>query len=156
MKSNYLLPHKFKILGWILFIIGVSIGVYLLTTDYESEYLKVKVLAIQIGDNFSENGGFLKVIENSILNETAAILIIIGGLIIGFSKEKIEDEFIYKLRKDSLAWAIIVNSIILMLTIIFVYEFSFIHVMVFNMFLPLIFFVFRFNFLKFKHNATDE
>lgn len=157
MKSNYLLPHKIKILGWILFAIGISIGVYLLSTDYESELFKTKVIAIYNQDNvFNNNDGFFKIIENSIMNEIGAIFIIFGGLLIGFSKEKIEDEFIYKLRKDSLAWAMIVNYIILMFTIIFIYEFTFFHVLVFNMFLPLIFFIFRFHFLKMKHHATDE
>ena len=81
---------------------------------------------------------------------------IIGGLLVGFTKEKVEDEFIYKLRNDSLVWAIIFNYMILVFTILFVYEFTFFHVLVFNMFTPLLFFVFRFNFIRLKSTRYEE
>ncbi len=152
MKTNYLLPNKYKIFGWILFIIGLIVGVILYAFEYETDALNVKVLSIFNQNNLfsSDNEGFFKIIENSILDELAALAIIIGGLIVGFTKEKMEDEFIYKLRKDSLVWAIITNYIILVFTIIFVYDFTFFDVLVFNMFTPLLFFIFRFNFLKLK------
>jgi len=76
--------------------------------------------------------------------------------LVGFTKEKVEDEFIYKLRKDSLVWALIFNYAVLIFTIIFVYDFAFFDVLVFNMFTPLVFFVFRFNFLKFKSQSHEE
>ncbi len=85
-----------------------------------------------------------------------ALAIIIGGLLVGFTKEKVEDEFIYKLRKDSLVWAIIFNYAVLIFTIIFVYSLTFFDVLVFNMFTPLIFFIVRFNFLKHKSLSYEE
>jgi hypothetical protein len=157
MKTNYLLPNKYKIYGWILFIIGIISGLFLFISEYESDALTTNVLAIYNDDAiFGESKGFFNIIENSILDELTALSIIIGGLILGFSKEKIEDEFIYKLRKDSLVWAIITNYIILLFAIIFVYGFSFFDVLVFNMFTPLLFFVIRFNFLKLKSGNDEE
>jgi hypothetical protein len=157
MKTNYLLPNKYKLIGWILLIIGLIGGIYLIGTDYESDALNVKVFAIYNDDTFfSNNSGFFKIIENSIVDELVSIAIIIGGLVVGFTKEKVEDEFIYKLRKDSLVWAIIANYIILLLAIIFVYNFTFFDVLVFNMFTPLLFFIVRFNFLKLKSNSNEE
>ena len=100
--------------------------------------------------------GYFKIIENSVLDELIALTIIVGGLLVGFSKEKIEDEFIYKLRKDSLVWAIIFNYSVLVFTILFVYDFAFFDVLVFNMFTPLIFFVVRFHFLKYKSDSDEE
>ncbi len=97
-----------------------------------------------------------EIIETGISSELASIAIIVGGLIVGFSKEKIEDEFIYKLRKDSLVWAIIFNYFILTLTIIFIYDLSFFHVLIYNMFTPLLFFIIRFNFLKLKSKSHEE
>tara|TARA_R110000868_G_scaffold203572_1_gene451437 strand:- start:1528 stop:1995 length:468 start_codon:yes stop_codon:yes gene_type:complete len=155
MKMHYLLPNKYKTIGWILFILGLIGGVFLFMTDYESDALTVKVLSIYNND-FGTDYGFFKLIENSIVDELASLAIIIGGLLVGFTKEKVEDEFIYKLRKDSLVWAIIANYIILMLTIIFVYSLTFFDVLVFNMFTPLIFFIVRFNFLKLKSNSHEE
>jgi len=157
MKTNYLLPNKYKTIGWILFILGLIGGVFIYASNYESDTLSIKVLSIFNDDSiFSSEKGFFKIIENSILDELIALAIIIGGLIVGFSKEKIEDEFIYKLRKDSLVWAIIFNYIILIFTILFVYNFTFFDVLVFNMFTPLLFFVFRFNFLKYKSDNHEE
>ncbi|MCD2260181.1 hypothetical protein [Psychroserpens luteolus] len=149
MKSNYLISNKWKIPGWILLCTGLIVGVFLIASEFESDILKIKVLSIYNDDAmFSDNSGFFKVVENSILDEIIAIAIIIGGLLVGFSKEKVEDEFIYKLRKDSLVWAIIFNYIVLMFSIVFIYGFTFFDVLVYNMFTPLLFFIIRFNFLK--------
>ena len=153
MKTNYLLPNKYKIFGWILFILGLIAGIFIYVSEYESDFLDVKVLSFYNDDaifSAQKDKGFFKIIENSIIDELAALAIIIGGLIVGFTKEKVEDEFIYKLRKDSLVWAIIFNYIILIIAIMFVYSMTFFDVLVFNMFTPLLFFIFRFNFLKLK------
>ena len=157
MKTSYLLPHKYKTLGWVLFVLGLISGGIVVFGGYDFDILKINVLSIYDEGGFlSGEKGFFNIIVNSILDELAALSIIIGGLLVGFTKEKIEDEFIYKLRNDSLVWAIIFNYFILAFTVIFVYEFSFFHVLVFNMFTPLLFFIFRFNFLKYKSDSDEE
>ena len=157
MNTNYLLPNKYKPIGWILFLIGIISGLFTVYYGYDYEPIKMKVFSLfndAIFDN--DSSGFFKIIETGIASELCCIAIIIGGLIIGFTKEKVEDEFIYKLRKDSLVWAIIFNYVVLLLAIILVYGLSFFHVLVFNMFTPLLFFIIRFNFLKQKSNSHDE
>ena len=156
METNYLLPHKYKNFGWVLFILGLLAGIVLIFCDYEVDALNMNVISIYSEQFMSNDNGYFKIIENSIVDEIIALFIIIGGLLVGFSKEKVEDEFIYKLRKDSLVWAIIFNYAVLMLAIAFVYEFTFFHVLVFNMFTPLLFFVFRFNFLKYRSISNEE
>ncbi len=157
MKTTYLLPNKFKKIGWVLFVLGIITGIFLFIIGYASNALTINVLSIHNDDFiFGEKSGFFKIIENSILDELAALAIIIGGLLVGFSKEKIEDEFIYKLRKDSLVWALIFNYGVLIFTILFIYGFTFFDVLVFNMFTPLVFFVLRFNFLKHKIASHEE
>ena len=148
MKASQLLPNKFKPLGWILLIIGLIIGLFLVATDYESELLTTKVFALFHHSFFHYELSVFTVIDNSIADELTAISIIIGGILVGFSKEKVEDEFIEKLRSDSLKWAILVNYIILFVAIVFIYDFDFLDVLVFNMFTPLLFYIFRFNLLK--------
>jgi hypothetical protein len=157
MKTNYLLPNKYKTIGWILFVLGIVTGVFVFFSDYESNALTIKVLSIYNEAVISNDpDGFFKIIENSVVDELAALAIVIGGLLVGFSKEKIEDEFIYKLRKDSLVWALIFNYVVLIFTIIFIYGFTFFDVLVFNMFTPLVFFVLRFSFLKHKISSHEE
>lgn len=157
MKTNYLLPHKFKTLGWVLFILGIVGGLYVLTANYDQDILSTNVLSIYKGDSlFGKESGFFKIIENDILDEIVALFIILGGMFVTFSREKVEDEFIYKLRKDSLVWAVIFNYSVLIIAILFVYDFAFFDVLVFNMFTPLIFFILRFNFLKLKSRSHEE
>ena len=157
MKTNYLISNKYKPLGWTMFILGIIGGIILMIGDYETEWLRVKMLAIYSGESILSNDtGFFRIVENSIVDEIVSLLIILGGLMVGFSREKVEDEFIYKLRKDSLVWAMLFNYFILVLAILFIYDFSFFDVLVFNMFTPLIFFVFRFNFLKLKSARHEE
>jgi hypothetical protein len=49
-----------------------------------------------------------------------------------------------------LAWAVYFNYAILILTFLFIYDFAFLWVMVFNMFTVLLFFIVRFNWQIFK------
>ena len=157
MQTNYLLPNKYKTIGWILFIVGIVSGLFLMFNEYETDALTINVLSIYNGDSlFGGTKGFFNIIENSILDELIVIAIIVGGLTVGFTKEKVEDEFIFKLRKDSLVWALIFNYAVLIFAIIFIYDFTFFDVLVFNMFTPLMFFVFRFNFLKYKSQSHEE
>ena len=158
MKTNYLLPHKYKTIGWILFCIGIISGIFFVANGYESNALTIKVLSIYDGLNTTVNGklSFFTIEENSIIDELIIMFIVIGGLIVGFSREKLEDEFIYKLRKDSLVWAIIFNYIILLITTIFIYDLAYFNILIFNMFTPLVFFIIRFNFLKFKSQSHEE
>jgi len=156
MKTSYLLPHKYKAIGWVLLIFGVITGGILFFSEYEVNALKINVISIFHDAIFEVEEDFIKIIKNSIVDELIALAIIIGGLLVGFSKEKVEDEFIYKLRKDSLVWAIIFNYLVLIFTIIFIYDFTFFDVLVLNMFTPLLFFVIRFNFLRLKSTRYEE
>jgi hypothetical protein len=71
---------------------------------------------------------------------------------VGFSKEKNEDEFIANLRLSSLLWAVLVNYGLLLLAFVFVYGFPFLNVMVYNMFTVLIIFIARFNYILHRNS----
>jgi hypothetical protein len=79
-------------------------------------------------------------------------------MMVGFSKEKNEDEYIANLRLSSLMWAVWVNYALLLLSFIFVYGMGFLHVMIYNMFTVLIIFIGRFNLILFKNKmiSADE
>ncbi|MCK0180631.1 hypothetical protein MWU50_15130 [Flavobacteriaceae bacterium S0862] len=157
MKINYLLPNKFKLIGWILLIIGLICGAFLFFGDFGNSAIQLtEDVVINDRDLIDGKSAFYNIVGNSLVDEIIVLLIIFGGLIVGFSKEKIEDEFIFKLRNDSLVWAIIFNYLVLIITVLFVYGLSFFHVLVFNMFTPLLFFIVRFNFLKFKSTSNEE
>ena len=148
--SKFLLPNTYKPFGWVFLCIGLAVGAFVLISGYDSELIQTDVFAIYSNSIIGKDSGFFKIVENNILDEIATMAIIVGGLLVGFSKEKVEDEYIAKLRTDSLIWALVVNYSILLVATIFVYDFAFFDVLVFNMFTPLLFFILRFNFLKKK------
>ena len=152
MQTNYLLPHKYKILGWILLITGVLSGTILQIFDFGGRDL----FDFNLISDFNFDFFYYFLTTDTIYRKIITVSIIIGGLLVGFTKEKIEDEFIYKLRSDSLLWAIILNYIVLLITVVFFYEGSFFTVMIYNMFTPLLFFIIRFNFLKLKSRSDEE
>jgi len=90
------------------------------------------------------------------MDEMVELLLIIGGLLVAFSKNKEEDEFISKLRLESLLWATYINYGILIFSILFIYNISFFYVLVANMFTILLLFIIRFNWVLFKSAKFDK
>jgi hypothetical protein len=145
MKTHYLFPNKYKAVGYVLFTIGLITGCIIWFGQIEIDsMLKTKVFAI-FSDEFMGESQFFTFVENGILDELISVFIIIGGLLAAFSKQKDEDEFISKIRLESLVWSVYVNYGILLLAVLFVYGISFFHVLVFNMFTLIVFFLIRFN-----------
>ena len=149
MKTNYLFPNRFKKIGWLLFIPGILLGIVYLIYQSDISLFDIKVFAIAEKVIFND-ADFFTISENNVLDEISSILLIIGALLIAFSKEKTEDEFISKIRLESLVWATYINYAILILAIIFVYDITFFWVLVFNMFTLLVFFLIRFNWALYK------
>ena len=157
MKLRYLFPARYKKAGWFIFIPALLLGLLVILFDVEPGFLNVKVFAL-FDDGVFEGKGFFKVVSNNILNEILGVLIIAGGLLVAFSKEKDEDEFIGRIRLESLVWATYVNYGVLLLSFLFVYGLSFFWVMIVNMYTILIFFVVRFNLQlrKLKNSGNHE
>ena len=150
MKTHYLFPNQFKLLGWILFTLGTVLAVLMVSLNLEPEFLDLKVFALASKPNFMGAAEYFSIHQNNMLSELVGLMLIAGLVIIAFSKEKTEDEFIAKLRLESLVWATYVNYIILALSIIFIYDEVFFWVMILNMFTILLFFLLRFNWILFR------
>jgi|TARA_B100001063_G_C16599794_1_gene470090 hypothetical protein len=157
MKLNYLFPNKYKKIGWLILIPSAIIGLITLILDFESNYLDFNVPAIFI-DEFFGDKHFIGIVNNNVLNEILGTLIILSSLLVAFSKEKSEDEYISKIRLESLVWAVYLNYAILLISFLFIFDLSFLWVMIFNMFTILLFFIIRFNWQisKLKKSAHYE
>ena len=88
--------------------------------------------------------------KNNIADELASVLLIIGGILVSFSKTKDEDEYISTIRIESLIWSVYVNYGILILAIVFVFDMEFFSVLIYNMFTVLLFFMLRFHYVLYK------
>lgn len=146
MSNTPLLPHSYKKIGWLLLITGLVLGIWYLLRTPEYSFFSTKMFAA-VGEEALGKNYFFKIIENNILDELIAIVAIIGALIVAFTKETIEDEFIQKMRLDSLMWATIISYAVLVLIILFVYDISFFTALLVNMLTIPIIFIARFKWL---------
>ncbi len=149
MKTNFLFPHRFKTIGWIIFIPSVVLGILYLFFDFTPDILSSKALFIESSDMFSMT-------NNNLIDEISGVLIITGLLMIAFSKEKTEDEYIARIRLESLVRAVYINYIILIIGMIFIYGTNFLFLLIFNMFTILIFFIIRFNWVLYQLNKPEK
>ncbi|NNK21533.1 MAG: hypothetical protein HKP07_09500 [Flavobacteriaceae bacterium] len=147
--KNYLFPYRLKVIsGWI-FYLALIIGFYLWITDGFDEVLVVSVPDLFGTDSmFSSGNGWMK---NSILDELFTVLVIISGIIHSFSREKIEDELISKLRLDSLIWSLYVNYTVVILATLLIYDIMYFNVLIFNLFTIILFFNLKLRFSLYKH-----
>jgi hypothetical protein len=149
MKKSFLLPHYYKLTGWFIFIPFSIIGLYItLINEITPKWLNFTFFAIAGGNN-SLSGNWFSLVKTDMANTIIATFIITGGLLVAFSREKTEDEYIAKLRLSSFQWAVLINYLLLLLCVIFVYNIPFMTVMVYNMFTTLLIFIVRFNYLLF-------
>lgn len=143
MKTSYLFPSHYKRIGWIFLIPSIVIGVISLIYEIEPQALEFKVPALFI-DKFLGENKLAGIVTNNLFNEIIGVFIIVSSVFVAFSREKFEDEYISKIRLESLVWAVYTNYIVLLLALLFIYDYSFMFVMIFNMFTILLFFIVRF------------
>ena len=126
-----LFPHSFQRIGWVVFAIGIALGVYAITKGFDGSYT---------------------------LNNLTIISIIVGGILATCSREKIEDELPQQLRLSSLLTALYINYATLVVCALTLYDLDFLNVMIYNMFTILLIFmvVFRWKIWRLKRGGDDE
>lgn len=149
MESKFLLPNKYKTIGWIILV--PSFIMALLWVAGIKLIVMTPVFAI-----WSTKEELFTIIHKDIYNEIVSIPLLISLLMVTFAKEKNEDEYILKIRLDSLVWSIYINFTFLLLAIIFVFRDGFHNIMIYNMFMILILFIVRFYYILFKNKKQLE
>ncbi|WP_435525672.1 hypothetical protein [Chryseobacterium indoltheticum] len=150
MNTLKLFPNRYKKLGWFIFIPSLILGLLSL-----SSFINFPEIALPVFYNSgfplsSEESGLFKNTEIDFFPNLFGILIIIGGILIGCSKEKIEDEYISSLKIKICFWSLIVTYSIVLVLFLTIFGTFFFTVMILTMFLPLVLYVFRFNYLLLK------
>lgn len=150
MKSRLLFSHKYKPLGWVLFLIGAVLGTILMLNDFDIPNWEIEVFPLIAEEGILSKNSAFEWSTNNIADEIASLLLIFGGVLVSFSKTKDEDEYISKIRMESLIWATYINYAVLILAILFVFDMSFFSVLIYNMFTLLFFFMLRFHYVLYK------
>lgn len=134
MLSKILLSHEFQKWGWALLIPFAALLFATNYLDFSFDFLEFQVREGALFEDSNEN----------FTNEIALIGVFVALFFIAFSKEKVEDEFIQKLRLDSLLVACYANTFILILGTLFFYGFGYLEFMGYNMFTIQLIFISRF------------
>jgi len=150
MNTLKLLPNHFKKIGWIIFIPSLILGILSLTDILTLPEVSLPVFYNSGFPLSSEENGLFENTEITIFPNLFGILIIIGGILVGCSKEKIEDEYISSLRLKSVFWSLIATYSIILVLFLTIFGSLFFTAMILIMFLPLVLYVFRFNYLLLK------
>ncbi len=146
MKNYLLLPNKYKVLGWVIFV--ASAGLHILVNIFNMPFPKVEFQLIRVYDWADSSG----------LDEIIFSFILIGLLLISFAKEKNEDEYISFLRLRSWQWAVLISYGILFFANWLIYGTMYLAFMVYNMFTVLLVFIIKFNYSLYllRKGAKDE
>ena len=160
MNRNFLLPNTWKKWGFIILGLGILVGLF--NSFRASIPLRSPMYGI-VYQTYSHDNVFTVsyTVDWTQLPFPAGIVwfficIVPGLLAIFFTKEKVEDELISKMRLDSLAWAVIANCLIILIANFGFWGYTFLGVLLFNATSIIIIALLRFNYLKYKFNSGSE
>ncbi|TDQ19245.1 hypothetical protein DFQ04_1066 [Algoriphagus boseongensis] len=140
MLSKLLLPHYLQKIGWLIL---VPFSLLLFSNnyfDFNFSFLEFEV----------REGGLFEDAKENFTNELALIGVFVSLFLIAFSREKEEDEYIQKLRLDSLLLAFYANTFILIIGTLVFYGFGYLEFMGYNMFTIQLIFILRFRWVLFQ------
>ena len=139
MKSRFLFPYWCRYLGWGLVILHIPL----------SMLGKSHGMGNSMDVQPTNAGPF----SGELLFFICTTLVMSSGLfLVAFAKEKIEDEQIWQIRLDSLRWAIYINYVILIASLVFFEDVA--HILELNLWVPLLFFIVRFRWMIFRLNRS--
>jgi hypothetical protein len=150
MLTKILLPHTFQKIGWIM-ILPFSVLLFVVN------YLSFELSWLAVPDFNSDEEGLSRLLDFDKTNyslEFALIGVFLSLFLLAFSKERQEDEYIQKLRLDSLLVAFYVHTFILILGTLLFYGFGYLEFMGYNMFTIQLIFIARFKWVLYQQRKS--
>lgn len=142
MFTKFLLPSRAAKIGWLLAIPSlvlmfahIQFGFTLDFLDFQSNH-----------SGFFEDGFLWDLPSNNFTDEIGTVVLLIGLLLVALAKHPQEDERISQMRLESLLWAILVNTLLIIICVIVFYGTVFLQIMAWNIATPLMLFIARFHF----------
>lgn len=162
MKKNYLFPHRFKAIGWVItgITLAATIAAFVASICYDwNPDLKMPALFDDDPLGFlSDEGkdpGLFKMADCSIFT-FILIFMTIGLILVGFSREKVEDEFVRQLRERSLVWATLVSAAVFLFGTLTIYGMVYMYFAYSIYFIFLLLFIIKFNVSLHRFNKGGE
>jgi FlaA1/EpsC-like NDP-sugar epimerase len=155
--KTLLLPHSYKRIGWILFVPSFIALLFFIFFGTNITYNPTISTFGLFGDELLKSSSHpLRFGKIELLPNLTAILFLVGGLLVMFSKEKKEDEYINQIRLTSLQYSVFLNYILLFFCILFIHGFAFFNVMVYNLFTIILIYIMRFHFFIYKNSSNNN
>lgn len=162
--SEYLFTHKLRLVGWILVILSALLFILCINPmkifgeNFDLVDMEIPFFAIytdNIGEMFNTSANsrhWFTITQTGLFTTFVPVIFLVGALFVCFSKEKVEDELICKIRERSLVWSTMVTFFFLIFCILFFYGFTYLLIKRFVIDLYLIIFYLKFRFELHKIN----
>ncbi|WP_432713953.1 hypothetical protein [Pedobacter sp.] len=147
MNNHTLLPNRFKKFGWLIFLFATLAFVVSRIFEWQPAFLDLTL-----------NDRSL-ITEVNLLKEFIFTFWMIGLIMITFSKEKQEDEFISYLRLTSWQYAVLASLVISIIGTWSIFGWNYLIFSAFNMLTVPLSFIIIFNLLLYRHSnkqTADE
>ena len=155
MKQNYLLPHGFKRVGLIMLLPFLAACIWLLCGPCEGDWFLVDVPALFTLDIASTSEWFGMTATDPV-NEICMLGLLVSLVFLALSKEKDEDEMTAVVRMQSFVWSFWCTAILLLVAILFVYDYAFLLFAFASMFVCFILYICKFNYEMIKIRRTEN
>ena len=147
MKTQFLLPTRFKKLGLCMFVPFVIMAVLQWFGGVALQpytHWKLPLPAIYDGCRW------FSMVSDTVYDEVWIIGLLLSLTFIALAKEKVEDEMITKIRLESMAWALWVTVVVFALETLWVFGFAYMESTFLTLFIYLIIFIAKFHYEMFK------
>ncbi|MCP1383370.1 hypothetical protein [Runella salmonicolor] len=161
METKLLLPNRYKRLGWFIFVpclILTILSILQLTpalSFFDDGHILSQWTMIRVAEKGSLSA-FLDSQSNDIAGEILMTLTAIGFFFVAFSRERTDDEWIMKVRLESLLWAFYVHLGAFFLSIWLSYSLAFFVVLSWNMLTAPLVFLARFHWIVYVKPYLEE
>ena len=145
MKKNYLLPHGFKLAGLVMLVPFLAACIWLLLGPCEGEWFTVTVPALYTLDLNSTREWFTMTVTDPV-NEICMLGLLVSLVFVALSKEKDEDEMTTVVRMQSFVWSFWGTALVMLVAILFIYDFAFLHFAFASIFLCFLLYICKFNY----------
>ncbi|WP_028524966.1 hypothetical protein [Runella limosa] len=161
MDTKLLLPNRFKRIGWLLFVPCLVLTVLALlevapsVSFFGGEHFLAKWTTIMV----SKKDGLGAILEGNnpdFAGELLMTLTVIGFYFVAFSRERTDDEWIMKVRHESLLWGFYVHLIGFILAVWLSYGLDFYLIVSWNMLTAPLVFLARFHWIVYVKPFFEE
>jgi hypothetical protein len=161
MDTKLLLPNRFKRIGWLLFVPCLILTVFSILqlfpslSFFDGEHILSQWTTIKVPEKGTLAALFDET-SNDLAGEILMTLTAIGFFFLAFSRERTDDEWIMKVRLESLLWAFYAHLGGFLLSVWFTYSLSFYAFISWNMLTTPLVFLARFHWIVYVKPFFEE